>query len=289
MPADDGPAEESRLPVYVVHYAAPDWCSATVSSLLGSESVTADVAVVDNGSAPGQPLVHDVLPASVRVITAGRNLGYAGAANLALDDWSDCHPTSDLCLLTSHDLQVGAHTLGDLVAIARAHPEVGVLGPDLGEGDAGLPLADGDHAVQEREWVSGTCMLLRRECVAACGRFDQRYGSYVEDYDYCIRATDAGWRVALATQVPAQGRGTADTAARRVAMEANEVLFVAKRYGRRAALRPFRRIVARWLLTSVTAAAPWRPPQRRSDSRYWRDLHARAMKQAATLGWRMHQ
>jgi N-acetylglucosaminyl-diphospho-decaprenol L-rhamnosyltransferase len=45
------------------------------------------------------------------------------------------------------------------------------------------------------DWVSGACMLLRREAYEAAGRFDAGYFMYFEEMDFCLRLTRAGWRV----------------------------------------------------------------------------------------------
>jgi N-acetylglucosaminyl-diphospho-decaprenol L-rhamnosyltransferase len=42
-------------------------------------------------------------------------------------------------------------------------------------------------------WLSGSCMLLRREAFEAVGGFDPSYFMYCEDLDLCRRLADAGW------------------------------------------------------------------------------------------------
>jgi N-acetylglucosaminyl-diphospho-decaprenol L-rhamnosyltransferase len=45
------------------------------------------------------------------------------------------------------------------------------------------------------DWVSGACMLLRRDAYEAAGRFDAGYFMYFEEMDFCLRLRRAGWRV----------------------------------------------------------------------------------------------
>ena len=37
--------------------------------------------------------------------------------------------------------------------------------------------------------------MVRREAAQQVGHFDEGYGKYFEDVDYCLRTARAGWRV----------------------------------------------------------------------------------------------
>ncbi len=55
-----------------------------------------------------------------------------------------------------------------------------------------------DHRPHETfacQWVSGCFMLIRREVIEDIGLFDEAYGRYFQDVDYCLRAWQAGWQV----------------------------------------------------------------------------------------------
>ena len=45
------------------------------------------------------------------------------------------------------------------------------------------------------DWVSGACMVLRREALGKSGAFDERFFMYFEDADLCRRVRETGWRV----------------------------------------------------------------------------------------------
>jgi len=55
-----------------------------------------------------------------------------------------------------------------------------------------------EHAPDETwpcDWLSGCFLLVRREAFQQVGGFDEGYGKYLEDVDYCLRMARAGWQV----------------------------------------------------------------------------------------------
>jgi N-acetylglucosaminyl-diphospho-decaprenol L-rhamnosyltransferase len=48
---------------------------------------------------------------------------------------------------------------------------------------------------QEVDWVTGGCLLVRRDCFEQLGGLDETFFLYYEDVDFCRRASDAGWSV----------------------------------------------------------------------------------------------
>jgi N-acetylglucosaminyl-diphospho-decaprenol L-rhamnosyltransferase len=57
---------------------------------------------------------------------------------------------------------------------------------------------------QQVPWVTGSCLLIRRECLQALGGFDEDYFLYYEDVDLCRRASDLGWGVCYEPGVAAR-------------------------------------------------------------------------------------
>jgi GT2 family glycosyltransferase len=211
------------LPVYLIHWNAPEWCASAVQSIEKSEPPVA-VTVIDNGGAP--------LHLAVRVLPQSQNRGFTGGANAALKDWlAGAEPWA---VIGSHDLHVERDTFAAMLATAT--PDVGIIGPSLTLGAEGGRTPDG-----EVEWLSGTCLMIRRQCAEQVGPFDEAFRSYVEDVDYCFRARAAGWRL-VRSDAPAWGLGTSvRRSSSRRSIRGGSVYLRYKHGGSPSALRELRR------------------------------------------------
>lgn len=233
--------------------------------------------MVDNGQRGGEPLT-ELLPADVRILPMPENRGYTGGANAALQDWARRHPDANMCLIGSHDLHAAPDALAELVGVAASRPEAGIVAPTITkphlvaggrwDGRRGVQVragaADGD--VVERDWASGTCLLLRQSCVTEVGPFDERLGSYVEDVDYGLRVRDCGWRVLVVRTARVHGLGSSATDAHR-RITSNTVLLSAKRRGWRGAWSTFAFFLGLAAKGYLASLRPWRQPEDRARSR----------------------
>lgn len=74
-----------------------------------------------------------------------------------------------------------------------------------------LPAFSAGEDPIDVDWVSGACMLVRRDAFERSGGMDERFFLYWEDADLCQRLHQAGWRIAYypgATVVHAGGRSS---------------------------------------------------------------------------------
>jgi GT2 family glycosyltransferase len=194
-------AREHKLPVYVVHWNAPDWVKSTVEAFLASTVATA-VTVIDNG--PYEPPL--ALDERVRVVRSGENRGYAGGANIGIADWLAAD--GDYCIVACHDVMLEPEALEQLVAAADCSIEYGMVAPAPAANVVSGPVLQRGASISEVAWASGTCLLLRRACIERVGGFDESFGSYGEDIDLCYRARDAGWKVGLLPGTRVSGNGS---------------------------------------------------------------------------------
>jgi N-acetylglucosaminyl-diphospho-decaprenol L-rhamnosyltransferase len=57
-----------------------------------------------------------------------------------------------------------------------------------------LLLSASDTEPTQVDWVSGACMIIRREAFEQVGGMDERFFLYWEDADFCRRLAASGWR-----------------------------------------------------------------------------------------------
>lgn len=287
-----------RLPVYLIHWNAPEWCASAARSVLDSQGIEVDLTVIDNGQLGGTALT-ELLPPQARVLAMTDNRGYTGGANAGLSDWRDSYPAAELCVIASHDLHVEPRTLAALVKVATNRPDAGVVAPTIvspyiatggrWDGRRSFQLGLGDEGdVVERDWASGSCLLIRAACADDVGMFDERLGSYIEDVDYGLRVRDHGWKVLVVTSAHISGFGSsAPDAAKRVAT--NTVLLNAKRRGWRGASSSLT-LFAGWTIKGyVASVAPWRDATHRARSRRYATQRTAGLYEVFASGklWRL--
>ncbi len=182
------------------------------------------VIVVDNASQDGTvELLAERYP-QVQVIANQNNRGFAAACNQGI-----MLAASRYVLSLNPDTIVPIGALPELVCFADQNPAAGIIGPKLLNADGSLQhscrafptitaavfrntlfgrllpkrasvraylLAEWDHnSVRRVGWVSGACLLVRRELIEQIGYFDESFFWGSEDVDYCWRAHKAGWEV----------------------------------------------------------------------------------------------
>ena len=177
-----------------------------------------EVVVVDNGSQDGSPAAVLAQWPSVRVIRLETNVGFASANNVGFRA-----TTSELVLLLNSDAFVPDGAIDRLVRAMRELPGASIVGPrlvdrqgvpELSFGRMLTPLAEfrqklivraGRRKIErltskprEVGWVSGACLLVRRDAAEAAGLLDERYFMYCEDVDFCAAVRAKGGRVYFA-------------------------------------------------------------------------------------------
>jgi hypothetical protein len=253
-----------RLSIVIVTFNSAKDISACLGSLAAqTSSVDVETVIVDNASSDGTAEAVRVRWPGVRVLDAGRNLGFAAGNNLGIRQTS-----GELLLLLNPDTIVGPGAIDTLIAALDARPDAAVAGPRLVNGDGGAELSFGrmigplaelrqkllvtghDRGLplvtgyferltgrgQDVDWVSGACLLVRRADAEAVGLLDERYFMYAEDVDFCAAIRARGRRVIFAPAarvVHLRGRsGASRPRATEMAYRRSQLAFYAKHHPR---------------------------------------------------------
>lgn len=217
------------LTIAVVSYNAKEELALCLESVFASTRLDSfEVVVADNASTDGTiSMLAERFP-QVRVIASPENLGFGRASNLC---WPEAK--SSLVLFLNSDTLVSERALDRLVDLARQHPEVGALGPRLLYPGGAIQMSYGTMpgiasellqklwnagyaggkgplrgAIRRRyakeryvDWVSGACLLTRRDTLETVGGFDESFFLYSEDVDLCARVRATGARILFTPEV----------------------------------------------------------------------------------------
>ncbi len=224
---------------------------------------TTEIIVVDNASSEGSvEMVRAEFPA-VRLIANQANRGYTGGNNDGI-----AAAAGRYVMILNPDTRVLNDALAAMVAYADAHPDVGVVGPQLLNPDGSVQssrrrfptlmtglfestwlqlisprdvlrryyaLDQPDDAIQEVDWLFGACFLVRREVIQQVGALDEGFFMYSEEMDWCRRIRQAGWKVVYLpeAQVIHYGGKSSDQVAaqRHIYFQTSKVRYFRKHHG----------------------------------------------------------
>lgn len=221
---------ENRVDIVVPVFNALEDVKACLSSLARhADGFAVRVIVVNDGSdaettgwlrcfCGGQPMFQ--------LIEHGSNQGYTRAVNTGLRA-----TTGEYVITQNSDTIVSAGWLKGMVACMRSDPKIGIVGPlsnaaswqnvpnlrdmsgsfavnVLPDGMAPERMAELVTRVSRRDYprlpfVNGFCFMIRRAVIESIGYMDEVNFpvGYGEENDFCIRASDAGFDLAVADDV----------------------------------------------------------------------------------------
>lgn len=184
-----------------------------------SSDESTKVYVADNGSDDGSAeWVESQFP-EVAIIRLGKNHGFAGGYNLALEQTE-----AEYFVLLNSDIEVTKGWLQPLVEYMDQNPDVASCQPKIRSwlrreyfeyaGAAGgfidrygYPFCRGrifGHVEKDTGqyddktdifWSTGACMIIRASAWRKCGGFDSDFFAHMEEIDLCWRFAKAGYRV----------------------------------------------------------------------------------------------
>lgn len=268
----------SAVDIVVVSYNTRDLTLACLRSIETETRAAHRVIVVDNASRDGSAdAVAQAFPEAL-LLRSARNLGFAGAVNLASERLA-----APWLLLLNSDAEVRDRAIDRLLAYARAQPSAGIYGGRVLQRDGqkkgvsclGRPTVWSHicHAVgltflfPGSPWFDPEAIALGQgdsprgvDIVAGClflisaadwrrlGGFDPRFFMYGEEADLCLRAAKLGLRPVVApfATVLHLGEASAESPADPIMQIARARLTLMRRHWRR-----------RWHFTIVPLGWLW--------------------------------
>jgi len=210
----------------IVHYNTPKLLRQTLRGIRRSApQVQYEVIVVDNNPKLRiKEMFKEEFP-EVKIITAEKNVGFAGGMNLAIKE-----AIGRYLLIFNPDIVLKSGAIEKLVKFLDENQEVGLVGPQLRHPDGSIQLscynfmkpriiayrrlpllrkfsgphqavneylmADWDHAkTREVDYMLGAALMVRRTALDEVGIFDEAFFMYFEDQDFCRRFWEQGWKV----------------------------------------------------------------------------------------------
>jgi N-acetylglucosaminyl-diphospho-decaprenol L-rhamnosyltransferase len=268
-----------RLSIIIVTYNSRSDVGGCLESLTWAGAISTDheIIAIDNASPDGTASAIRERWPGVTVIDAGANLGFAAANNVGIRQ-----SYGEFVLLLNPDTIVPAGAIDQLVGVLDSRGDTAVVGPRIVDAsgraelsfgrmiaplnelrqkllvvgnDRGWPWIESTVERMTRkggavDWVSGACLLVRRDDLEAVGLLDERYFMYAEDVDLCASIRARGRRVVFepaAGIVHLRGRSAA-TARRRThsAYRRSQLAFYEKHHPRWApALRAYLKLRAK--------------------------------------------
>lgn len=231
----------TALDIIIVNFNTAEDLRRCLTSLReGPPNRPHQICVVDNASSDGsQAMVRDEFP-DVTLVPLERNVGFAAANNVGIRQ-----TRAPLILLLNSDTVVpsgaidtlitrlestGAVAAGPRLVDGNGHPEIS-WGPMLSpvaeawqswrvrqarspEPSARARVAKWTSVERRVDWVTGACLLVRRDAAEAAGLLDERFFMYEEDVDFCAALRAKGGTVLFAPSaevVHLRGRSFAAT------------------------------------------------------------------------------
>ncbi len=233
----------AAITAIVVSYDSAEVLPACLDALAGEGVRT---IVVDNASGDDSRAIAEAK--SARVIANARNEGYGRANNVGV-----AAAETPYVLIVNPDLELGPGAAAALLDAAERYPDAGMLAPRIVEPSGriflqprsllspphlnrfgAMTIPEGDACLP---FLSGACLLIRREFFVALGGFDPAIFLFYEDDDLCRRMRDAGHALVHVHGAEARhgrGRSTAPSPQRRFKARwhlAWSEHYIARKYG----------------------------------------------------------
>lgn len=211
--------ENIKLSIIIVNWNTNQFLKKVLSSIEKySPKESYEIIVIDNGSNDGSSIMVSSEFPKVKLIREKSNKGFAFAVNIGLNE-----SEAEYYLLLNSDCELCEDIFEKLISVMEINKKIGIVSPTLVYPDGSIqsigeplitswitfknqilfvksPLLMKFKKYPKEEYrqvgfVSGACMLIRKDVIRAVGYFREDFFIYGEDVDFCYRANKSGWLV----------------------------------------------------------------------------------------------
>ena len=189
-----------------------------------TKDISYEIIIVDNSKDTKKSFFQKNYP-DIKYILNNKNLGFSKAANIGIR-----HSTGRYLLLLNPDTRLKNNVALLLCRFLDQHPDVGIAGSKILNDDDSIQFScrsfpsykaaffnryslltrivpgnrystayinplNSHNKTAEVDWLSGSCMMLRKQALEVVGLFDENFFMYCEDVDICRRMKLLGWKV----------------------------------------------------------------------------------------------
>ena len=174
------------------------------------------IVVVDNGSEDDSVFEVKKQFSNIKIIENEKNLGFSGGNNVGIK--YAINNGAHYVLLINNDTTVEKDFLNELVEIGESDEKIGVLGSKIyfhsepnriwfAGGKVNWLKNKGTHIgldqidngqydeIKEMDYLTGCCLLIKREVIEKIGVLSEDYFLYYEDTDFSLRAKNADYKI----------------------------------------------------------------------------------------------
>lgn len=213
-----------NLSVIIINFNTPEMTERVIRRLRECEpELSPEIILLDNNST-AKLSAEIIAGLNVRYIENNENVGFAKAVNQGIKITN-----SQYILLLNSDVLIEPGAISKLIEYMENEPRAGIVGPKMIYPDGRAQISCGYFPNILREfirlttlykiipystfaknsrltrqifqtggevdWLSGGCMLIKRQLINQIGSLDEHYFFGIEDIDFCFRAKQAGFKV----------------------------------------------------------------------------------------------
>jgi GT2 family glycosyltransferase len=209
-----------KVSVVILNYNGKKWLEKFLPNVIANCAYDwCEVVVADNASTDDSITFLNSHFPDIRCIINEENSGYAGGYNIALSQINATY-----YVLLNSDVELTSNWLPPLVEFMDQHQDVAAVQPLIKSyneknkfeyaGAAGgfidflgypfcrgrlfdsIETDTGQYNTNiECHWVSGACMLVRKNCFEQVGKLDADFFAHMEEIDICWRFRLAGYKL----------------------------------------------------------------------------------------------